>query len=89
MKNLNKILICLSVIIAIFIITMSVYFSANNKQRILENQIKCQTLIKDLKASYSNTRGIYFSEKANTCIVRYSKNGVDLEKSIQDIGNGL
>lgn len=35
------------------------------------NNLKCQTLLKDLKQRWNNVVGIYYSEQQNTCIVKY------------------
>ena len=44
------------------------------------NNLKCQTLLKDLKQRWNNVVGIYYSELQNTCIVKYTIKG-DVEES--------
>jgi len=47
------------------------------------NNLKCQTLLKDLKQRWSNVVGIYYDEWENTCIVKYTKNGKTEEGAIE------
>ena len=52
---------------------------------VFSNNLKCQTLLKDLKQRWNNIVGIYYSELQNTCIVKYTKNGKTLESPIEDM----
>lgn len=47
------------------------------------NNLKCQTLLKDLKQRWNNVVGIYYSEWQNTCIVKYTDNGETEEGPIE------
>lgn len=52
------------------------------------NNLKCQTLLKDLKQRWNNVVGIYYSEWQNTCIVKYTDEGEVEEapiESMQDV----
>lgn len=50
---------------------------------IFGNNLKCQTLLKDLKQRWNNVIGIYYSDLQNTCIVKYTKNGKTEEAPIE------
>ena len=52
---------------------------------VFANNLKCQTLLKDLKQRWNNVVGIYYSEWQNTCIVKYTKGGEVLEGAIEDM----
>lgn len=41
-------------------------------EEVFNNNLKCQTLLKDLKQRWNNLIGIYYSEQQNTCIVKYT-----------------
>ena len=49
------------------------------------NNLKCQTLLKDLKKRLDNVAGIYYDELLNTCIVKYIEAGKLLEGAIEDL----
>ena len=49
------------------------------------NNLKCQTLLKDLKQRWNNVVGIYYSELDNTCIVKYTKKGETEEAPIESM----
>lgn len=49
------------------------------------NNLKCQTLLKDLKQRWDNVVGIYYSELENTCIVKYTKKGEIEEAPIESM----
>lgn len=49
------------------------------------NNLKCQTLLKDLKQRWNNVVGIYYSELDNTCIVKYAKKGETEEAPIESM----
>ena len=60
------------------------------------NNLKCQTLLKDLKERWNNVVGIYYRGESgnrfddillgkNTCIVKYTKDGKTLEASVEDM----
>jgi len=51
--------------------------------KVFSSELKCQTLLKDLKKRWNNVVGIYYSEKQNTCIVRYTKDGETKEAPIE------
>jgi len=65
----------------------------DNADAIFNNNLKCQTLLKDLKQRWNNVVGIYyqpatgneFFNKGNTCIVKFTKNGVVEEAPIEDM----
>ena len=52
---------------------------------VFSNNLKCQTLLKDLRQRWNNVVGIYYSEWQNTCIVKYTKAGEVLEGAIEDM----
>jgi hypothetical protein len=47
------------------------------------NNLKCQTLLKDLKQRWNNVAGIYYDEILNTCIVKYTEKGEVKEGAIE------
>jgi hypothetical protein len=47
------------------------------------NNLKCQTLLKDLKQRWNNVVGIYYSDWQNTCIVKYTEKGETEESPIE------
>jgi len=49
------------------------------------NNLKCQTLLKDLKERSNNVVGIYYSEGRNTCIVKYTEDGETKEGAIESM----
>lgn len=49
------------------------------------NNLKCQTLLKDLKQRWNNVVGIYYDELQNTCIVKYTKKGETEEAPIESM----
>lgn len=49
------------------------------------NNLKCQTLLKDLKQRWNNVVGIYYDETLNTCIVKYTKKGETEEAPIENM----
>lgn len=49
------------------------------------NNLKCQTLLKDLKQRWNNVVGIYYSEQQNTCIVKYMEKWLTEEAPIEDM----
>jgi len=53
------------------------------KQKVFSNELKCQTLLKDLKKRWNNVVGIYYSYGQNTCIVKYTKDGETEEAPIE------
>ena len=52
---------------------------------IFSNNLKCQTLLKDLRQRWNNVVGIYYSEWQNTCIVKYTEKGETQESPIEDM----
>jgi SAM-dependent MidA family methyltransferase len=56
-----------------------------NADRVFENNLKCQDLLKDLKQRWNNVVGIYYDEFLNTCIVKYTKNGKVEEAPIENM----
>ena len=55
------------------------------EDKIFSNNLKCQTLLKDLKQRWNNVVGIYYSEWQNTCIVKYTEDGKTEEASIESM----
>lgn len=49
------------------------------------NNLKCQTLLKDLKQRWNNVVGIYYDEWQNTCIVKYTEKGEVKEGAIESM----
>lgn len=49
------------------------------------NNLKCQTLLKDLKQRWNNVVGIYYSSLLNTCIVKYTVKGETQESPVEDM----
>ena len=49
------------------------------------NNLKCQTLLKDLKQRWNNVVGIYYDEILNTCIVKYREKGEVKEGAIEEM----
>ncbi|MBI4708950.1 MAG: hypothetical protein HY764_01950 [Candidatus Portnoybacteria bacterium] len=49
------------------------------------NNLKCQTLLKDLKQRWNNIVGIYYEEWRNTCIVKYTEKGETKESPIENM----
>lgn len=47
----------------------------DKEETIFSNNLKCQTLLKDLNERWNNVVGIYYSERQNTCIVKFTKDG--------------
>ncbi|MDD5031647.1 MAG: hypothetical protein PHR36_01215 [Patescibacteria group bacterium] len=54
-------------------------------KEIFNNNLKCQTLLKDLKQRWNNVVGIYYDESQNTCIVKYTKKGKTEESPIENM----
>lgn len=52
---------------------------------IFSNNLKCQTLLKDLRQRWNNVVGIYYSEWQNTCIVKYTEKGETKEAPIESM----
>ncbi len=52
---------------------------------IFSNNLKCQTLLKDLKQRWNNVIGISYSDWQNTCIVKYTKGGKTLEAPVESM----
>ncbi len=52
---------------------------------LFSNNLRCQALLKDLKQRWNNVVGIYYSDYQNTCIVKYTKQGVTEESAIEDM----
>ena len=52
---------------------------------VFNNNLKCQTLLKDLRQKWDNIVGIYYSDQQNTCIVKYTKKGETRESQIEDM----
>lgn len=52
---------------------------------VFSNNLKCQTLLKDLRQRWNNVVGIYYSEWQNTCIVKYTEKGETQESPIEDM----
>lgn len=44
-----------------------------NNDAVFTNNLKCQSLLKDLKQRWNNVIGIYYDENLNTCIVKYKE----------------
>lgn len=70
----NKLVLPITILLASIILGGFYYASEINKQKseIFSNNLRCQTLLKDLKQRWSNIVGIYYSEQLNTCIVKYT-----------------
>ena len=49
------------------------------------NNLKCQSLLRDLKIRWNNVVGIYYSALQNTCIVKYTQYGTTMESPIGDM----
>lgn len=49
------------------------------------NNLKCQTLLKDLKQRWNNVVGIYYSDWQNTCVVKYTIKGEVKESPIESM----
>lgn len=49
------------------------------------NNLKCQTLLKDLRQRWNNVVGIYYSDVQNTCIVKYTEKWITQEAPIEDM----
>jgi hypothetical protein len=49
------------------------------------NNLKCQTLLKDLKRRWNNVAGIYYDEWQNTCIVKYTEAGEVKEAPLETL----
>jgi len=67
---------------------------AKKDKEIFDNNLKCQSLLKELKQRWNNVVGIYYvppSENPfdigpqNTCIVKYTKSGEVLEAPIEEM----
>jgi len=56
-----------------------------NEEKYFANNLKCQSLLKDLKQRWYNVVGIYYDSYLNTCIVKYTKNGEVEESPIEDM----
>ena len=52
---------------------------------LFNNNLKCQTLLKDLNQRWNNVVGIYYSEWQNTCIVKYTLKGETQEAPIESM----
>ncbi len=52
---------------------------------VFNNNLKCQTLLKDLKQRWNNVVGIYYSDLQNTCIVKFTANGKTEEAPVEDM----
>ena len=64
----------------------------DNANEIFTNNLKCQTLLKDLKERWNNVIGIYYRgvtknifERQNTCIVKFTEKGEVKESAIEDM----
>lgn len=57
----------------------------DNADEIFSNNLKCQTLLKDLKQRWNNVVGIYYSDWQNTCIVKYTNKGEIEEGPMEDM----
>lgn len=55
----------------------------DKRAEVFSNNLKCQTLLKDLKQRWNNVVGIYYDERENTCIVKYTKGGETEEAPIE------
>ncbi len=56
-------------------------------EELFNDNLKCQTLLKDLKQRWKNVVGIYYDEFKNTCIVKYTEKGETHESPIEDMQN--
>ncbi len=54
-------------------------------KKYFENNIKCNTLLKDLRQRWNNVVGIYYDVDLNTCIVKYTKDGIVEEAPIENM----
>lgn len=52
---------------------------------VFSNNLKCQTLLKDLKERWNNVVGIYYDGFLNTCIVKYTEKGETKEGTIESM----
>lgn len=53
--------------------------------KVFSNNLRCQTLLKDLKGRWNNVVGIYYSELQNTCIVKYTVKSETQEAPIEEM----
>lgn len=56
-----------------------------DRARDFDNELKCQTLLKDLRQRWNNVVGIRYSGLFNTCMVSYTKNGEVEEAAVEDM----
>lgn len=59
----------------------------DDEETIFSNNLKCQSLLKELQRKWNNVVGIYYSEEQNTCIVKYSEDGDTLEGPLETMQN--
>ncbi len=53
---------------------------------IFNNNLKCQTVLKDMRQRWNNVVGIYYDDLLHTCIVKYTDNkGKVQESAIEDM----
>ena len=57
----------------------------DKEDEVFNNNLKCQTLLKDLKQRWNNVVGIYYGEWQNTCIVKYTEKGETQESPIESM----
>ena len=55
------------------------------KDEAFANELKCQGLLKDLKARWNNVVGIRYSDLLNTCMVKYTIGGVVEESPVENM----
>ncbi len=56
-----------------------------SEEKVFANNLKCQSLVKELKQRWYNVVGIRYSEILNTCIVKYMDNGEVEESPIENM----
>lgn len=55
------------------------------EEKVFANNLKCQSLLKEIKQRWYNVVGIYYDSYLNTCIVKYTDNGEVEESPIEDM----
>lgn len=58
---------------------------ADQASETFSNNLKCQTLLRDLKQKWNNVTGIYYSEGQNTCVVKYTEKGETKEAAVESM----
>jgi len=95
--KIKDVSIPIAIIISSIILGGFLYAIQVNKQNSIEkqqvyvdsfsNELKCQSLLKDLRSRWNNVVGIYYSEEWNTCMVKYTEDGEVSEGRIENMIN--